>query len=216
MKSGTFCGHCLVLTVPVVVRGTVAGLMDFLSGVVMKRLNARRVSKMTVMGRLVFICGLTMFKTISTTDVFKTRCFNGKGRGKRVCSFEFGLCTTLLIATVTVALFVAGKANFVSLCLASATKGNTARMTLTCKGRCLRVIVVNLVPFTIARTCTAGVGRAKRAFMPVITDFTTIKDGTILSFLLVFKVKPVPGLNITKTTVTAIVSQCVRAVVIIL
>lgn len=206
----------MLLTIPVVLRGTVAGLIDFLSGVVIKRLKARRVSNITVMGRLVFICGLTVFKTMSTTDVFNTRCFNGKSREKRVRSFHFGLCTALLISKLAVLLLLAGKSGLVSLCLASATKGKTASITLRCKGRCLIVVLIKLIPFTIGRTCTAGVGRAKRALIPVLTDFITIKAGTILSCLLVFNIKPFPRLKIAKTTLTAIVTQCIRTIVIIL
>ncbi len=215
MNSGTFCGQIVILALPVVMRGNVARLIGVLSGVVINHINAMRVGNITVTGRLVFIFGLYVFKTISNTNVFKTRCRNRNSRGKIRRALHFGLLVDLTLLVTNIAIFLLTSRPLVALCLGKRKSPTSTLTSLHFNGRCLHVVLVNLIPFSFIRYCSNALQRANGSALPVVTNIMTIIAGLYLGCILVFNRFNTPGLKIINTTVTAIVSHFIRLTVII-
>lgn len=138
-----------------------------------------------------------------------TRYVKGKGESRtggctratmRLTALVKLMCTTVML------LFLRRLVNFFRL---SSTR--TVTTTFSCAEVTYNLVMFSFLAFALANVCATR----KSSGAPFVTGLVNLMVGVVLSPMLVLKPKPLPRLNITNTTVTAMATRKVMVDIVI-
>ena len=211
-----FYRMALAIAIPLILQNGVTNLMNLLSNLMAGSLGTEQVSGVSIVNQLVFVYNLSLFGGISAANIFGTQ-FYGKGdhEGQRNV-FRVKLLLALALLALGTLVFAAFDDQLISLYLHQSESAGDLALTLQEGKAYLRILLVSLIPFTIAQVYRMTLWESAETLASMKASFVATGVNIALSYVLVYGKLGLPAMGVRGAALALVFSRAVEAGIIVL
>ena len=205
----------LTVTIPIVIQNGITNFVSLIDNIMIGSLGTEPMSGVSIVNQLLFVYYLLIFGAISAAGIFMSQ-FHGKGddAGERH-TFRFKTVLALIATFAGIAVFLFGGTALISAFLHDgSTKGDLA-LTLALGEEYLSVMLIGLVPYTIAQIYSSSLRETGQTVVPMLSSFAAVLANCALNAVLIFGLLGAPALGVRGAAIATVVSRVVEMIVVV-
>lgn len=211
-----FYKRVLALALPIMLQNGITNLVNMLDNIMVGRLDIASSSGVTVSNQLIFVFNLCIFGAISGAGIFGAQFF-GKGDNNGVRhTFRFKLMISVLLSVLAVLLFVFSGEFLINLYLKGDGGNIDPELTLSAARDYLNVMLVGLIPFSIAQCYSGTLRECGRPVLPMVAGSIAVLVNLVFNYILIFGHFGAPALGVKGAAIATVLSRFVEMIIIII
>ena len=210
-----FYKYVLSLTLPIMVQNFITNFVSMLDNIMVGRLNTPQMTGVAIANQLIFVFNLCIFGALSGAGIFGAQFF-GSGDMKGVRSiFRFKIVFCTLLTIVCIAVFYFFDEPLIGLYLHG--EGNPVEIaeTLSYARAYMRVMLVGLVPYTLAQCYGSTLRESGRPVLPMLAGIAAVCVNLGLNYVLIFGHFGAPALGAKGAAIATVISRFAEVLIII-
>lgn len=210
-----FYAMVIAVVVPIIVQNAITNFVNLLDNVMVGRIGTDQMSGVAIANQLIFVFNLTIFGAISGAGIFTAQ-YHGAGNTDGVrASHLYKLYASILILIITFILFLTMGPQLVSLYLSDTSDPMRVQSTLNYAMEYLHVMLLGLVPFTIAQCYASTLRETGETKLPMYAGIIAVVVNLVFNYLLIFGKFGFPRLGVKGAAYATVLSRYVELAVIV-
>lgn len=206
----------LAVIIPIVIQNGITQFVTVLDNIMVGRLGTEELSGVAIANQLVFVFNLTIFGGLSGAGIFSAQ-FAGKNDTegqKHVLRFKLWVCA--VVCTVSILVLLLFNTPLLNLFLHNGSEEGDLALTLEYGRQYLFIMLIGLVPHSIAQCYASSLREARETFMPMVASGTAVVLNLIFNYLLIFGRLGLPALGVRGAAVATVISRFAELLVIVI
>lgn len=200
---------------PILVQNSITNFISLLDNVMVGQVGTEQMSGVSIVNQLIFVFNLCIFGTISGAGLFGAQFF-GKGDHEGVRhTFRFKLYISVVIAALSIVLFITCGEPLVSLYLHEGSETGDLALTLKYAKQYLAVMLIGLLPFTITQVYSGTLREVGHTVPPMMAGIVGVLVNLSFNYVLIFGKLGAPALGVQGAAIATVISRFVECAVII-
>ncbi len=205
-----FYKRVFVLTIPIMIQQGITNFVNMLDNVMVGTVGQAQSTGVAVSNQLMFVFNLCIFGAISGAGIFTAQYF-GKGDIEGVKqTFRFKIIFCTLLATLGVSLLCFKSESLIMLYLNEEDNLTLAMQSLSFAKSYLYIMLVGLIPYTIAQCYGSTLREAGQSTVPMIAGVMAVAVNLSLNYVLIFGKMGVPRLGVNGAAIATVISRFVE------
>ncbi len=206
----TFYKRVFVLTIPIMIQQGITNFVNMLDNVMVGTVGQAQSTGVAVSNQLMFVFNLCVFGAISGAGIFTAQYF-GKGDFEGVKqTFRFKIIFCVLLAAIGVSLLYFKSDDLIMLYLNKDDNATLAAQSLSFAKSYLYIMLVGLIPYTIAQCYGSTLREAGQSTVPMIAGVMAVAVNLSLNYVLIFGKMGAPRLGVNGAAIATVVSRFVE------
>ena len=210
-----FYKKVLAISVPIIIQNSFTHLVSLLDNVMVGTIGTEAMSGVSIVNEFLFIFNLFIFGAVSSAGLFTAQ-YHGTGDviGVRH-TFRFKIITNLIAAAIGILAFSIFSETLISTFLHESTSSGDLALTMTYGKEYLGVMLIGLVPYSIAQAYASTSRETGDAKLPMIASVTAVLTNLVLNAILIFGLFGLPALGVVGAAIATVISRFVELSVLI-
>ena len=210
-----FYAMVLAIAVPIMVQNGITNFVAMIDNIMIGRVGTEQMSGVAVVNQLLFVFNLSVFGMLSGAGIFGAQFFGrGNTEGFRN-TFRFKLLSCFLLTLVGILLFLTQGERLIMLYLHDESGSGMVELTLDYGMRYLRIMLIGLVPYTLAQIYASTLRETGETVAPMRAGIVAVATNTVLDYVLIFGIGIIPGFGVGGAAAATVVARCVECVLIV-
>lgn len=210
-----FYAMVLAIAVPIMVQNGITNFVAMIDNIMIGRVGTEQMSGVAVVNQLLFVFNLSVFGMLSGAGIFGAQFFgSGNTEGFRN-TFRFKLLSCFLLTLVGILLFLTQGERLIMLYLHDESGSGMVELTLNYGMRYLRIMLIGLVPYTLAQIYASTLRETGETVAPMRAGIMAVATNTVLDYVLIFGIGIIPGFGVEGAAAATVVARCVECVLIV-
>ena len=213
--SRAFYAMVIAVVVPIIVQNAITNFVNLLDNLMVGRIGTDQMSGVAITNQLIFVFNLTIFGGVSGAGIFAAQ-YHGAGNTEGVrAAFRYKLCITALLCVGAIALFLFAGEPLVRLYLTDNSDPLRVQQTLDYALEYLRIMLVGLVPFTLAQIYASTLRETGETALPMKASIAAVFVNLVFNYLLIFGKFGFPCLGVAGAAYATVLSRFVEMAIIL-
>ena len=210
-----FYKRVFTLMLPIMIQNGITNFVNMLDNVMVGAVGQVQMTGVAVANQLIFVFNLCVFGAISGAGIFTAQFF-GKGDHVGVKqTFRFKVMFCSLLALLGIALFYFKGENLMLLYLSDVANAASAAQSLTYGRGYMLIMLIGLLPYTIAQCYGSTLRETEQAFVPMLAGIVAVVVNMSLNGVLIFGLLGAPRLGVNGAAIATVVSRFVELGVLV-
>ncbi len=202
-----FYKRVFVLTIPIMIQQGITNFVNMLDNVMVGTIGQAQSTGVAVSNQLLFVFNLCIFGAISGAGIFTAQYF-GKGDIEGVKqTFRFKMLFCLLLCVVGLSILYFKSDDLIMLYLNKDDNATLAAESLGFAKSYLYIMLVGLIPYTIAQCYGSTLREAGQSTVPMIAGVLAVAVNLSLNYVLIFGKLGAPCLGVKGAAIATVVSR---------
>ncbi len=205
--NAAFYKRVFMLTIPIMIQQGITNFVNMLDNVMVGTLGQAQSTGVAISNQLLFVFNLCIFGAISGAGIFTAQYF-GKGDMEGVKqTFRFKVLFCLLVCILGVSLLYFKSDDLIMLYLNKDDNASLAAESLSFAKSYLYIMLVGLIPYTIAQCYGSTLREAGQSTVPMIAGVMAVVVNMSLNYVLIFGKLGAPSLGVKGAAIATITSR---------
>ena len=209
-----FYKRLLVLALPIMVQNGITNLVNMVDNIMVGKLGTPEMTGVAVANQLLFVFNLCVFGACSGAGIFGAQFFGCRDHKGVRDTFRFRFVFCLLFTAAAIALFIFADEGLIGLYLKGEGSAETAAESLLFGKKYLSVMLLGLIPYTIAQCYSSVLRETGRSLPPMIAGVSAVCVNLILNYILIFGKFGVPKLGVIGAAIATVISRYVELAIV--
>ena len=210
-----FYAMVLAIAVPIMIQNGITNFVAMIDNIMIGRVGTEQMSGVAVVNQLLFVFNLSVFGMLSGAGIFGAQFFgSGNTEGFRN-TFRFKLLSCFLLTLVGILLFLTQGERLIMLYLHDESGSGMVELTLNYGMRYLRIMLIGLVPYTLAQIYASTLRETGETVAPMRAGIVAVATNTVLDYVLIFGIGIIPGFGVEGAAAATVAARCVECVLIV-
>ncbi len=210
-----FYKRVFVLTIPIMIQQGITNFVNMLDNVMVGTVGQAESTGVAVSNQLMFVFNLCIFGAISGAGIFTAQYF-GKGDLEGVKqTFRFKIIFCSLIAILGIAFLYFKSTDLIMLYLNEEDNATLAAQSLIFAKSYLYIMIIGLLPYTIAQCYGSTLREAGQSTVPMIAGVTAVTVNLSLNYVLIYGKFGAPCLGVNGAAIATVISRFVELGILI-
>ncbi len=210
-----FYAMVLAIAVPIMVQNGITNFVAMIDNIMIGRVGTEQMSGVAVVNQLLFVFNLSVFGMLSGAGIFGAQFFGSGNTDGFRNTFRFKLLSCFLLTLVGILLFLTQGERLIMLYLHDESGSGMVELTLNYGMRYLRIMLIGLVPYTLAQIYASTLRETGETVAPMRAGIVAVATNTVLDYVLIFGIGIVPGFGVEGAAAATVVARCVECVLIV-
>lgn len=211
-----FYKQLILLMIPIMIQNGITNFVNMLDNIMVGQVGTLQMTGVAVCNQLIFVFNLCVFGAISGAGIFGAQ-FYGKGDHKGLRdSFRFKFIFCLTITLICIGIFVFWGENLIGFYLKGEGNTEIAAASLTYAKKYLLVMLIGMIPYTIAQCYASTLRETGQTFVPMLAGVAAVVVNLSLNYVLIFGKLGVPALGVEGAAIATVISRFVELAVVVL
>lgn len=205
----------LSLAIPMMIQNGIANAVGLVDNIMVGSLGTEAITGVSISGQLVFVYALSIFGGVSGPGIYGAQ-YYGKGdyEGVRmIFRLKFWICLAVMIAFGLI--FTLYGENLISMYLMGEAGGLDTALTMRRAGEYLNIIMISLIPFTVAQVYYSTLRECGDSFKPMVCVIIAVVTDVVFNYLLIFGKFGFPKMGVQGAAIATFISRVVEVCVLI-
>ena len=213
--SRAFYALVFSVVVPIIIQNAITNFVNLLDNLMVGRIGTDQMSGVAITNELIFVFNLTIFGAVSGAGIFAAQ-YHGAGNTEGVRdSFRYKLITTTIVCLAAIALFIFAGPQLVRLYLSDTSDPVRTQNTLQYALQYLHIMLVGLIPFTLAQTYASTLRETGETALPMKASIIAVFVNLVFNYLLIFGKFGFPEMGVAGAAWATVLSRFVELVIIV-
>ncbi|MBE6729351.1 MAG: MATE family efflux transporter [Ruminococcaceae bacterium] len=211
-----FYGKVFIIVFPIIIQNTVTNVVSLLDNVMVGRVGTLEMSAVAIVNQLIFVFALCIFGGLSGAGIFSAQYAGAKDNdGLRYC-MRMKMYIGILMFLLSLFIFTVFSDNLICAYLAEDTPPEDAAKTLHFAKTYLSIMLVGLLPFTVAQVYSNSLREVGETRFPMIASVIAIVINLVFNYFLIFGKFGFPKLGVAGAAIATVISRYAEALVIVI
>lgn len=210
-----FYAMVLAIAVPIMVQNGITNFVAMIDNIMIGRVGTEQMSGVAVVNQLLFVFNLSVFGMLSGAGIFGAQFFGSGNTDGFRNTFRFKLLSCFLLTLVGILLFLTQGERLIMLYLHDESGSGMVELTLNYGMRYLRIMLIGLVPYTLAQIYASTLRETGETVAPMRAGIVAVATNTVLDYVLIFGIGIVPGFGVEGAAAATVAARCVECVLIV-
>ena len=211
-----FYAMVIAVVVPIIVQNAITNFVNLLDNLMVGRIGTDQMSGVAIANQLIFVFNLTIFGAISGAGIFTAQ-YHGAGNTDGVrASHRYKLYASAVILVIAFILFLSIGPQLVSLYLTDTSDPVRVQNTLNYAMEYLHVMLLGLIPFTIAQCYASTLRETGETKLPMYAGVIAVVVNLVFNYLLIYGKFGFPRLGVRGAAYATVLSRYVELVIIVI
>ncbi len=215
MGDRLFYKQILALAIPIMIQNGITNFVNMLDNVMVGKVGTYQMTGVAVSNQLIFVFNLCIFGAISGAGIFGAQFFGKNDVDGIRHTFRFKLVFCSILSAICILLFLFFGENLIELYLKEGTKQAIAA-SLNFGKSYLLIMLIGLVPYTIAQCYSSTLRETGEAVLPMIAGVIAIIINLILNYILIFGKFGAPVLGADGAAIATVISRFVELLIVVI
>ncbi len=206
-----FLGRVFSLMIPIMLQNGITNLVNMLDNIMIGRVGTAEMTGVAVANQLIFVFNLCIFGAASGAGIFVAQYFGSADTDGVRKTFRFKLISCTALAAVGIAVFLLFGDRLVGAYLKGEGSAEQIAASASYAKEYLAVMLIGLVPFTIAQCYSGTLRECTRATPPMIAGVSAVLVNLALNYILIFGNFGAPALGVKGAAIATVSSRFVEA-----
>lgn len=205
--SRRFISRVLALALPIMLQNGITNFVSMLDNIMIGRIGVPEMTGVAVANQLMFVFNLCIFGAVSGAGIFVAQYYGAGDREGVVHSFRFKLlfCTAFALAGIFV--FVVFGDALIGAYLRGEGAAEDAALSLKYAKEYLLIMLIGLVPYTVAQCYSSTLRECMKATPPMIAGVFAVFVNLVLNYILIFGNFGAPALGVRGAAIATVISR---------
>lgn len=200
----------LLVAVPIMIQNGITNFVSLLDNIMVGRVGTEQMSGVAIVNQMILVFNVCIFGCVSGAGIFGAQFF-GKGDHKGVRdAFRFKIVSGSILLIFWIAVFILFQHPLLHLFLHEGTGAGDLEATYRYGREYLMLILIGLVPSTIAQTYASTLRENGETVLPMKAGVAAVLTNLVLDYVLIFGVGPVPSLGVAGAAIATDVARFVE------
>ncbi len=210
-----FYKRVFVLTLPIMIQQGITNFVNMIDNVMVGTVGQAQSTGVAISNQLMFVFNLCIFGAISGAGIFTAQYF-GKGDLEGVKqTFRFKIIFCTLIAVFGVLLLFFKNEELIMLYINDENNATLAARSLTFAKSYLHIMLIGLIPYTIAQCYGTTLREVGQSTVPMIAGVMAVAVNLSLNYTLIYGKFGAPRLGVNGAAIATVVSRFVELGILI-
>lgn len=211
-----FYAMVIAVVVPIIVQNAITNFVNLLDNLMVGRIGTDQMSGVAISNQLIFVFNLTIFGAISGAGIFTAQ-YHGAGNAEGVrASQRYKMYISIVILAITFVLFITMGRRLVSLYLSDTSDPVRVENTLSYAMEYLHVMLLGLIPFTIAQCYSSTLRETGETKLPMIAGIVAVIVNLVFNYLLIFGKFGFRAMGVSGAAYATVLSRYVEMAIILI
>ncbi len=212
--SKKFYGDVLKLTLPIMVQNAISNFVGLLDNLMIGRLGTNALSGVSIANQMMFIYYLLLFGATAGAGIFTAQYHGMKNVDGVRETFRFKIVLNLFLSALAAVLFFVLGGSFISAFLQGEGTAADAAMTLTIGKDYLMVMIVSMLPHSIAMAYSGTLRDTGETAAPMRASFAAVFVNLIGNYILIYGYLGFPALEARGAAIATVLSRFVELAIL--
>ncbi len=209
-----FYKRLMSLALPIMVQTGITNLVNMVDNIMVGNIGNSEMTGVAIANQLLFVFNLCVFGACSGAGIFGAQ-FYGKRDHKGVRdTFRFRLVFCLLFTVAAIAVFVFAGRFLIDLYLKGEGGAEKAALSLGFGEKYLRIMLIGLVPYTMAQCYSSTLRETDKSLPPMIAGVCAVGVNLCLNYVLIFGKFGAPRLGVAGAAIATVISRYVELAIV--
>lgn len=207
--------RALNLAIPMMIQNGIANAVGLVDNIMVGSLGTEAITGVSIAGQLVFVYSLAIFGGVSGPGIYGAQ-YYGKGdyEGVRMV-FRLKFWVSLFIMIAAGIILYSGGESLISMYLRGEAGGLDTALTMQRSSEYLNIILISLIPFTLAQVYYTSLRECGDSFKPMVCVIIAVITDVIFNYLLIFGKFGLPRLGVQGAAIATLISRVIEILVLI-
>lgn len=196
-----------VLMLPIMVQNGITNFVNMLDNIMVGNVGQLQMTGVAVANQLIFVFNLCVFGAISGAGIFTAQYFGKRDLEGVKQTFCFKMIFCVLLALAGILLFRFGGESLMSLYLRDEFNADLAMQSLEFGKGYMQIMLIGLVPYTIAQCYGSTLRETNQAFIPMIAGVIAVIFNMSFNYILIFGKFGAPRLGVNGAAIATVISR---------
>lgn len=213
--SKAFYKRVMLLTIPIMIQQGITNFVNMLDNVMVGTVGQAQSTGVAVSNQLIFVFNLCVYGAISGAGIFTAQYF-GKGDFEGVKqTFRFKIIFCSLLSVLGIAFLCFKNTDLIMLYLNDDDNAALAAESLSFAKSYLYIMIIGLLPYTIAQCYGSTLREAGQSSVPMIAGVSAVVVNLSLNYILIYGKFGAPCLGVDGAAIATVISRFVELGILI-
>lgn len=211
-----FYQRVAVIVIPIIIQNAITNFVSLLDNIMVGQVGTMPMSGVSIVNQLMLVFNLCVFGATSGAGIFTAQFFGSQDNEgiRHTFRFKFLVCSAL--AAVGIGLFLGFDRTLIGLYLTGEGDAADASAVMEYGVVYLRIMLLGLLPFSIANAYSATLKEIGETFVPMVASVTAVFVNLILNYVLIFGKLGAPAMGVAGAAHATVVSRYVELAIVVL
>ncbi len=209
-----FYKQIFALAIPIMLQNGITNFVNMLDNIMVGRIGQAEMTGVAISNQLIFVFNLCIFGALSGAGIFTAQFFgNGDHLGvKFTFRFKVIICTVFAALGIGILFFYGNP--LISLYLKGDGSVENASATLKFAREYINIILIGLIPYTLAQCYSSTLRETGRAVLPMAAGIIAVFVNLILNYILIFGHLGFSPLGVKGAAIATTISRFVELLIV--
>jgi len=200
----------LLIAIPVMVQNLITNFVAMIDNIMVGQIGTEQMSGVAIVNQLLFVFNITIFGAVSGAGIFTAQFFGKKDLKGARDTMRFKILAITVMSILGIALFLFFGENLIGVYLHDAGKGIDLTKTMDYAKKYMAIMLVGLIPFAFENAYSSTLREDGNAVVPMVAGIAAVVTNTLLNWLLIFGIGPLPTLGVAGAAIATVISRFVQ------
>ncbi|MBR1757285.1 MAG: MATE family efflux transporter [Lachnospiraceae bacterium] len=204
----------LAVAVPIMIENGITNFVNMLDNIMIGRVGTAQMSGVSIVNQLIFVFNLCLFGALSGPGIFTSQFYGSKDTEGVRNAFRFKLWLAAIICIGAILILT----SFGTPLIESYLNGDSTELdaTLLAAQAYLKVILIGLPPFALARVYAGTLRECGQTMLPMKAGVAAVLVNLVFNYLLIYGKFGFPELGVVGAAIATVLSRYVEVAIILI
>lgn len=202
-----FYRQMIAVALPIMIQNGVSTFVNLLDNLMVGQIGTEAMSAVSIVNQFMFVFNLTIFGAVSAAGIFMTQYYGNQDISGEKQTFRYKMLICIFSAILGIGIFLLFSDPLIHLFLTGNGEPDTVAQTANFAHQYLNVMLIGLVPFTIANVYASSMRETGDTVTPMIASTVAVVTNFLLNALLIFGLLGAPKLGVVGAAIATVVSR---------
>ncbi len=206
----------LGIAVPIIIQNAITNFVSLLDNIMVGQVGTEQMSGVAIGNQLLFVYMLCIFGGHSGAGIFTAQ-YHGKDDDQGIRhTMRFKLLLSVVLTTIAITVLTVWDDVLINLFLHDGSATGNLAMTLEAGKSYLQVMVIGLIPWSLAQVYTSTLREVGETMLPMKAGVTAVFVNLFFNWVLIFGNLGAPKLGVVGAAVATVISRFVEFFIVII
>lgn len=211
-----FYKRILGLMLPIMIQNGIVNFVNMLDNIMIGQVGTVEMTGVAVANQLLFVFNLCIFGAVSGAGIFGAQFFGKKDHKGVQYTFRFKMIFCFALCLIGIGILFFGGQGLIRLYLTGEGAGGDAAQSLKFGYEYLLIMLVGLIPNTIAQCYASTLRETNRTVLPMLCGVSAVLVNLSLNYVLIFGHFGAPKLGVAGAAIATVISRFVEMLIIVI
>lgn len=205
-----------LITIPIIIQNGITNFVALLDNIMIGQVGTEPMSGVSIVNNLIFVFNLCIFGGTSGAGIFTAQFFGSDDHKSIRYTLRYKLLLCIIMGALGIGVFYFGADSLIGLYLQGEGDAASALRTLEYGRSYLMIMLLGLVPFSLANAYSGTLRECGQSVVPMIAGVVAVLVNLVLNYILIFGHFGAPAMGAPGAAIATVISRYVELAIVAL